>query len=57
MLGSSSLTQVFHPCKSGLNMLYVNVESITPDHHEVLQKQQTLAMVHTQGEHFYLEIK
>ena len=37
MLGSSSLTQVFRMCKTGLHPLYANVESITPDHHEVLQ--------------------
>ena len=37
MLGSSSLTQVFRMCKTGLHPLYVNVESITPDHHVVLQ--------------------
>src|SRR6266496_4962933 len=35
MLGSSSLTQVFHVCKTVLHPLYVNVESITPDHHVV----------------------
>ena len=37
MLGSSSLTQVFCMCKTVLHLLYVNVESITPDHHLVLQ--------------------
>ena len=36
MLGSSSLTQVFHMCETGLHQLYANVESITPDHHVVL---------------------
>ena len=35
MLGSSSLTQVFCVCKTGLHPLYVNVELITPDHHVV----------------------
>ena len=35
MLGSSSLTQVFCMCKTVLHSLYVNVESITPDHHMV----------------------
>ena len=33
MLGSSSLTRVFCVCKTSLHPLYVNVESITPDHH------------------------
>ena len=37
MLGLSSLTQVFHMCNTGLHPLYVNVESITPDHHVVLR--------------------
>ena len=37
MLGSSSLTQVFHMCKTGLHPLYANIESITPDHHVVLR--------------------
>ena len=37
MLGSSSLTQVFRMCKTGLHPLYVNIESITPDHHAVLR--------------------
>ena len=37
MLGSSSLTQVFRMCRTGLHPLYVNVESITPDHHVVLR--------------------
>ena len=31
------LTSVFRMCKSGLHPLYANVESITPDHHEVSQ--------------------
>src|SRR6266511_1110287 len=35
MLGSSSLTRVFCMCKTGLHLLYVNVELITPDHHVV----------------------
>ena len=37
MLGSSSLTQVFCMCKTVLHPLYVNIESITPDHHMVLR--------------------
>ena len=37
MLRSSSLTQVFCVCKTGLHPLYANIESITPDHHEVLR--------------------
>ena len=37
MLGSSSLTQVFYMCKIVLHPLYVNVESIASDHHEVLR--------------------
>ena len=35
MLGSSSLTRVFRVCKTGLHLLYVNIELITPDHHVV----------------------
>ena len=35
MLGSSSLTWVFHVCKTVLHPLYLNVELITPDHHVV----------------------
>ena len=35
MLGSSSLTRVFRVYKTILHPLYVNVESITPDHHVV----------------------
>ena len=35
MLGSSSLTRVFCMRKTGLHLLYVNVELITPDHHVV----------------------
>ena len=37
MLGSSSLTRVFCVCKTGLHPLYVDVESITPNHHVVSQ--------------------
>ena len=37
MLGSSSLTWVFRMCKIFLHLLYLNVESITPDHHVVSQ--------------------
>ena len=37
MLGSSSLTWVFCVCKTGLHLLYVNIETITPDHHVVLR--------------------
>ena len=37
MLGSSSLTQVFRMCKTGLHPLYANIESITPDLHVVLR--------------------
>jgi len=29
-------------CKTGLHPLYVNVESITPDHHEVLRNDELL---------------
>ena len=36
MLGLSSLTHVLCMCKIVLHPLYVNIESITPDHHEVL---------------------
>ena len=37
MLGSSSLTQVFCMCRTGLHPFYAKVESITPDHHVVLR--------------------
>ena len=37
MLGSSSLTWVLCTCKTVLHPLYVNVESITPDHHVTSQ--------------------
>ena len=40
MLGSSSLTQVFFVCKTGLHVLYVNVEPITPDRHVVSQDEE-----------------
>src|SRR6266496_5948414 len=42
MLGSSSLTQVFRMCKTVLHPLYVNVESITPNHHVVSRKDELL---------------
>ena len=35
VLGLSSLTRVFCTCKTGLHLLYVNVELTTPDHHVV----------------------
>ena len=35
MPGSSILTWVFRMCKTVLHPLYMNVESITPDHHVV----------------------
>ena len=35
MLGSSSLTRVFCTYKTGLHLLYVNIELITPDHQVV----------------------
>ena len=38
MLGSSSLTQVFCMYKIVLHPLYVNIESITLNHHEVLRR-------------------
>ena len=31
----------FHMCKSGLHPLYAHVESITPDHHEMLQNDES----------------
>ena len=55
MLGSSSLTRVFCVWNTGLHSLYVNVELVTPDHH-VVSQHETVATVHTQGEHLYLEI-
>jgi hypothetical protein len=55
MLGSSSLTQVFCVCKTGLHPLYVNEESITPDHHVVLQNVE-LSQWCILGENTYLEI-
>ena len=42
MLGSSSLTQVFCTCKTGLHPLYVNVELITLDHHVVSHHEELL---------------
>ena len=42
MLGSSSLTKVFRMCKTVLHPLYVNVESITPDHHMVSRHDELL---------------
>ena len=36
--------------------LYVNVELITPDHHVVSRHDELSQLVHTQGEHLYLEI-
>ena len=56
MPGSSSLTHVFRMCKAVLHPLYVNVESITPNHHVVPQHDELSQRVHTQGEHLYLEI-
>ena len=46
MLGSSSLTRVFRVCKTFLDPLYVNVESITPDHHVVLQNDELSQHAH-----------
>jgi hypothetical protein len=44
-------------CKSGLHMLYVNVEFIAPDHHVMLQNDD-LSQPRIWGENtFYLEIK
>ena len=57
MLGSSSLTQVFRMCKTGLHPLYVNVESITPDHHEVLRNDELSQRCILRENTFYLEIK
>ena len=42
MLGSSSLTWVFHVCKTGLHPLYVNIELITSDHHVVSRHDELL---------------
>src|SRR5215216_6250625 len=52
MLGSSSLTQVFHVCKTILHPLYVNVESITPDHH-VVSRHDELSQLCILGENTY----
>src|SRR3990170_5997039 len=50
MLGSSSLTQVFCMCKTVLHPLYVNVESITPDHHMVSQHDElSQRCIHTEN--------
>ena len=40
MLGSSSLTWVFCMCKTVLHPLYVNIESIKPDHHMVSRNEE-----------------
>ena len=56
MLGSSSLTQVFRMCKTGLHPLYANVESITPDHHEVLRNDELSQRCILRENTFYLEI-
>src|SRR3954463_8494964 len=40
MLGSSRLNRVFCMCKTGLHLLYVKVELITPDHHVVSQHEE-----------------
>ena len=42
MLGSSSLTQVFCVCKTGLHPLYLNVELITSNHHVVSRREELL---------------
>ena len=55
-LGSSCLTQVFRMCKTGLHPLYVNVESITPDHHVVLRNNEFRNGAHLGRTQFYLEI-
>ena len=31
----------FRMCKSGLHLLYAHVESITPDHHEMLRNDES----------------
>ena len=49
------LTQVFCVCKTGLHPLYVNEESITPDHHVVLRNIE-LSQRCILGENTYLEI-
>jgi hypothetical protein len=44
-------------CKTGLHLLYVNVEFIGPDHHVMLQNDD-LSQWRIRGENtFYLEIK
>jgi hypothetical protein len=44
-------------CKSGLHLLYVNVEFIAPDHHMML-KNYDLSQQRIRGENtFYFEIK
>ena len=52
MLGSSSLTRVFCMCKTILHPLYVNVQSITPDHH-VLSRNNEISQRCILGENTY----
>ena len=53
MLGSSSFTRVFRTCNTGLHPLYVNIESITPDHH-VVSRNDELSQRCTLGENTIL---
>ena len=55
MLGSLSLTWVFRMCKPVLHLLYLNVVYHTRSSRSVSTRR-TIATVHTQGEHLYLEI-
>ena len=51
MLGSSSLTQVFCVCKTGLHPLYANERIYHTRSSRGASKRRTFAMVHTRGEH------
>jgi hypothetical protein len=44
-------------CKSGLHLLYVNVEFIAPDHHVMLQNDDLSQRRIRRENTFYLEIK
>lgn len=51
------LTLVFLRVQTGLHPLYVNVESITPDHHEVLRNDELSQRCILRENTFYLDIK
>jgi hypothetical protein len=56
MLGSPSITQVLR-VQHGLHPLYVDVESITPDHHVVLRNDELFNGAYKGRTHYFLDIK